>query len=124
PGVTSLFQSAPVQITPQVQMPGTRQVDDILIKLVERAELNSYQAPKEIGNLQISLDRGTYGISGVGMSVTEGTVAVVLFGIQNPASEQLAAAGQVLVRELQKYYPNRNIRVLAKDEDLESKEDE
>ncbi len=123
-GPVGLTQFQPVAGTEpmQGQHPVVTQAEQIVRKLVERAELGPLPSMKEMSNVHLSLDRGIFGLSGVGLSVSEGSVAVVLMGVQNPGSEALAAAGQVLVRELQKHFPSRPIRILAREDDRESGE--
>ncbi len=117
PGLTSLFQSgAPVQGVQQTH-PLVDQAGAIVQKMVERAEFGSLPSMKEMSGFHLALDRSVYGIHGVGLTVTQGAVAVVLMGVQAPDAEALAAAGQVLVRELQRYFPNRPIRILAKEDE-------
>lgn len=96
----------------------TEKVDQIVDILVNRLETVTVgRLPG--GNFHLLLDRASFGVSGVSLSISPGTVAVVLEG--NFRSEALAPAAQTLVRRLQTHFPNRNIRVLAKS-DSESAE--
>lgn len=118
----SLFQATTVQSPPNTH-PVAGQAEEIIRRLIDRTELAPTEKLSAVkSNLHLSLDRSVYGISGVGLAIRDGSVSVVLMGVADPGNAGLVAAGQMLVRELQKHFPNDSIRILSKadeEEDLQ-----
>jgi hypothetical protein len=82
--------------------------------LVDRMEMVTVgRIPGDKTGFHLTLNKASYGLSGVSVSLSSGALVVGLEGINDPVSQALAIAGQSLVRELQKHYPNRAIKIVA-----------
>lgn len=93
--------------------PLTEKVEQIARLLMERIDLTGTGKIDGSG-VRLVLDKATFGVSGVSLSFSPTGVSVALEGLDGPVTGALALAGQSLVLALQKHYPNRTIKIVAK----------
>lgn len=115
--LTALFEPPPATVAGP-RHPLSENVEQIVNSLLNRMELNPLEkmhVPR--ANFELALDKSLFGISGINLSMTAGSLSVLLVGVTDPANPALAAAGQQLVRDLQRNTGVRSVRLHACGED-------
>lgn len=117
--LTALFEPAAAPSGPR--HPLAENAEDIVRSLMDRLELNPLEKQAPRSSFELALDKSMFGISGIKISMTAGSLTVLLDGVADPAHAGLAAAGQQLVRDLQKNTGVRSVRLFARSEEADGR---
>src|SRR5690606_22077963 len=103
----------------QPRHPIAENAEEIMQSLLNRLELDPLEKQVPRASFELALDKSVFGISGINVAMTAGSLTVLLVGVKNPADPALASAGQQLVRDLQKTTGVRSVRLHARAEEEE-----